>query len=127
MDFQRTRRPDRIGTTTGRVSVSSHEMTDTMFRSGSFRDNRYLRQDAERRRVQQIPPLSAAERKEVEEAFDLFDADRTGTAHLILVCGSLSFTLQAWLGPKHACTPCIRVLDCFIVATDTETGHFCFL
>ena len=60
-------------------------MTDTMFRSGSFRDNRYLRQDAERRRVQQIPPLSAAERKEVEEAFDLFDADRTGTVHVFVV------------------------------------------
>ena len=30
------------------------------------------------RTQQQVPPLSAAERKEVEEAFDLFDADRTG-------------------------------------------------
>jgi hypothetical protein len=32
------------------------------------------------RTQQQVPPLSAAERKEVEEAFDLFDADRTGAS-----------------------------------------------
>ena len=35
-----------------------------------------------------MPPLSAAERKEVEEAFDLFDADRTGSS---LAANSIQF------------------------------------
>jgi len=49
-----------------------------MWRSGSFQNNPYLKKDARQQRAKQIPPLAPAERQEVEEAFDLFDADRTG-------------------------------------------------
>ena len=65
-----------------------------------------------------VPPLSAAQKKEVEEAFDLFDADRTGFIdyHELKVCVTIKVEMIF-----YACSSSLQPSSVLAMPTVYET------